>query len=185
MVAALAAPLWLHAGVARGAFLGAATGLSGLSVFLLLLATTPGDAIRLPRWGSAVAIALGTGMLAALAGAPAFAAAGLALVGALMAMLSGVRMFRRDPHSPWLYTLLLWHPGVWMAPTVRQASPEAAAAMMDWFWIVLLAIGVSVAAITPRQSESGRLSRAGAVTAVLAWQLAGAVALWLAWTYAP
>ena len=183
VAAAIAAPLWLHVGMTGGSFLGAVTGLSGLSVILLLLATTPGDAIRLPRWGNVGAVGGGTGAIALLAGAPAVAAAALALVGALMSEMARHRVFSRDPHSPWVYTLLLWHPGFWAEPVTAGAGSSAESLVADAFWMVLLGTLVTVGALTPAQTPRGALPWARAAVAVGAWQLAGAVTLWVTWTF--
>lgn len=133
-IMALAAPIWLHLPVPRAAVFAVVSGVGGLSVILLLLATTPRDAIRLPRWASVAGIGAGAAALQALGGAPAWAVLSAGVAGLVLSASTSSQGAKLGPNFPWALTLLLWHPSLWFMSRLASIEPSSApSSPLLWF----------------------------------------------------
>lgn len=164
-IAALAAPLALRAGGPE--LLAAGWSLAGLCALGWLLATTPGDAIRLPWWASAAVVAGGALWLIGSAGAPwqraglvVSPAVGVVLMWLLAQTTEGRRWLgARDSHATgslfWWFALWAWHPLIWL--------PEAGGAWKALLGSALLAGALLTARGEPWIRAPGVIVWAGSV----------------------
>jgi hypothetical protein len=172
VIAVLAGPLWSMAGYRT---VDVAWSLAGVSIILMLLRSTPSDAIRLPRLLSRLTVLAGMIWLLIAHNQTWL------LFGALLGFAAGASG-RRDAESfrgygsAWFASAGAWHPMLWLVPGVQEWSLTPFP-VRPALWVVALVLVMATRSCFDRRRSNGSWIQwlgwsawlvAGAATVVLA-----------------